>query len=469
LAYGYELELPDRLKTKLNQGNSPRKIKQKKADFPVIRFFEYDGALQVQGGDSWQIIDEAGNSVAHDRIGESELFAVRANSDKVKILDLNLGYLLFDISGKLIYGSTLPLEAGFLLWRNNIKILSEIAEIDDGYLPLWPNWSFTYFQDISELLIELADGSIKKLESRKTVSVKDFIVPGIKDKDSNNIYFDYPWVEDNGYIKLTDHLNDTQIELVNHRGPVIEGAGGEIDLTLSSGLGKSKSFKGLVIPNFSVSGIENALRIGSVANVNLKLPENWLFTYPDQFKNQASASIQFKVEPNQETLVLKVKNRDLQEYFIGLEVPILSWSVEFTNRESVTVASNLQLDINSRKFVKAIILHGVTEYVPIMTVGEVPVPGRKRGNDARYDLRLLSDIANLEESAISIKWNYENICLISFIKAKSKKMQSVDIKNLANEAIAKNIISEEDWHSYQAETRKQSLNLRNLLRRQRGN
>jgi len=225
----------------------------------------------------------------------------------------------------------------------------------------------------------------------------------------------------------------------------------------------------LVIPNFSVSGIENALRIGSVANVNLKLPENWLFTYPDQFKNQASASIQFKVEPNQETLVLKVKNRDLQEYFIGLEVPILSWSVEFTNRESVTVASNLQLDINSRKSVKAIILHGVTQYVPIMTVGEVPVPGRKRGNDARYDLRLLSDIANLEESAISIKWNYESICLISFIKAKSKKMQSVDIKNLANAAIAKNIISEEDWHTYQAETRKQSLNLRNILRRQRGN
>jgi hypothetical protein len=98
LAYGYELELPDRLKTKLNQGNSPRKIKQKKDDFPVIKFSEYDGALRVQGGDSWQIIDTAGNFVEYDRISESDLFAVRANSDKVKILDLNLGYLLFDIS-----------------------------------------------------------------------------------------------------------------------------------------------------------------------------------------------------------------------------------------------------------------------------------------------------------------------------------------------------------------------------------
>jgi hypothetical protein len=127
------------------------------------------------------------------------------------------------------------------------------------------------------------------------------------------------------------------------------------------------------------------------------------------------------------------------------------------------------LDVASRKYVRAIILHGVNEYVPIVNAGEVPITGRKRGNDARYDLRLLSDVLTDGESTIGMKWNYQDVSLVSFIKPKSKKMQTVDIRNLAAEAIAKEIISVEDWNSYQAETQKQSFDLRNLLRRQRGN
>ena len=343
-----------------------------------------------------------------------------------------------------------------------------MTHLDDGHLPLWPNWNFTFFHNITELLLALPDASTKRFESRKTVSVKEFKIPNLQDVNSNNVYSSYPVIEETGYVKLTDHLTDTQIELMNHEGPVIEAQGGVIDLTLSSGLGKSKSFKGLVIPELSVSGIENALQIGSTAQISFELPENWSFTFPEDFKNQTRASFQFKVEPNQDIMVLKVRDHSAQQHFIGLEVPVLSWSIEFSNRESVTVATTLQLDITSRKHVRAIILHGVNEYIPIIYAGDVPISGRKRGNDARYDLRLLSDVLIDEESIIGMKWNYQDVTLVSFVKPKSKKMQSVDIKNLAAEAIAKKIISEEDWISYQAETQKQSLDLRNLLRRQRG-
>jgi len=457
------------LKSKLSRGNLQRKPKQKKDGFPSIAFLEYAGAIEVRGGESWQIIDSNGSQIEHQRINENSLFAIKEGSEKVKILDVTLGYLLFDLNGNLIYGSTLPIDGGYLLWRDDVKILSEMAHLDDGHLPLWPNWNFTFFQDLTELFLELPDASTKRFESRKTVSVKDFRVPNLQDINGNNIYSSYPVIEDTGYIKLTDHLADTQIELVNHEGPVVAASGGVIDMTLSSGLGKSKSFKGLVIPDLSVSGIENTLQIGSVAQISVELPNDWQFSYPDEFKNQTRANFQFKVEPNQDIMVLKVKDYAAQEHFIGLEVPVLSWSVEYSNRESVTVATTLQSDVASRKYVRAIILHGVNEYVPIINAGEVPISGRKRGNDARYDLRLLSDVLSEEESAIGMKWNYQDVDLVSFIKAKSKKMQSVDIKNLAVEAIAKKIISEEDWNSYQVETQKQSFDLRNLLRRQRGN
>jgi len=469
LAYGYELDLPDRLKSKLSRGNLQRKPKQMKDAFPSISFLEYAGAIEVRGGESWHIVDSAGSPIDHQRITENNLFAFKEGSEKVKLLDVTLGYLLFDISGNLIYGSTLPLDGGYLLWRDDVKILSEFANLDDGHLPLWPNWSFTFFHDRTELFLELPDGSTKRFESRKTVSVKDFKVSNLQDINGNSIYSNYPVIEETGYIKLTDYLTDTQIELVNHGGPVMDASGGVIDMTLSSGLGKSRSFKGLVIPNLSVSGIENALQIGSVAQISVELPADWEFSYPDEFINQTRASFQFKVEPNQDIMVLKVKDYATQEHFIGLEVPVLSWSVEFSNRESVTVATTLQLDVASRKYVRAIILHGVNEYVPIVNAGEVPITGRKRGNDARYDLRLLSDVLTDGESTIGMKWNYQDVSLVSFIKPKSRKMKSVDIKNLAAEAIAKEIISEEDWNSYQAETQKQSFDLRNLLRRQRGN
>jgi len=467
LAYGYELDLPDRLKAKLSRGSLQRKPKQKRDGFPSITFLEYAGSIEVRGGESWQLVDDKGSSIEPRRVMPTNIFAIKESLEKVKILDVTPGYLLFDINGNLIYGSTLPLDGGYLLWRDDVRILTELEHLDDGHLPLWPNWNFTFFQNTTEVILEFSDSATKRFESRKSVSVVDFKVPYLQDFNANNVYSSYPVVAESGYMKLTDHLTDTQIELINHDGPVSDALGGVIDMTLSSGLGKSKSFKGLVIPDISVSGIDNALPIGSVAQIKIALPDNWRFSFPDDFKDQKSASFQFKVKSDQETMVLKVTDFSNQEHFLGLEVPVLSWSVEFSNRESVTVATTLQLDIASRKHVRAVILHGVRDYVPIINAGEIPISGRKRGEDARYDLRLLSDVRNEEESTLGMKWNYQNLTLVAFIKPKSKKMHSVDLKNLAAEAIAKNIISEEDWNSYKAATQKQSTDLRNLLRRQR--
>lgn len=469
LAYGYELDLPDRLKSKLSKDNAQPKVKRKKEEFPSIAFVEYAGAIEIRGGRSWQIVDSDGSPIENHRVTPTNVFAMKDGSERVKILDVSHGYLLFDIGENLIYGSTLPADGGYLLWRDDVKIISKIEHLDDGHLPFWPNWNFTFFQNLSELVLEFTDTSTKKFERRKTLAVTEYRVPNLQDLHGNNVYARYPVIEESGYVTLTDHLTDTQIELVNHDGSITDALGGVIDMTLSSGLGKSKSFRGLVIPEVSVSGIENALPIGSVAQINIQLPRNWKFSYPDTFKDQTNANFQFTVKPDQEISILRVTDHSEQEHVIGLEVPVLSWSVEFSNRESVTVATTLQLDVASRKNVRAIILHGVHDYVPIVKAGEIPISGRKRGNDARYDLRLLSDVHTEEESFINMKWNYDDLNVVSFLRQRSKKMQSVDIRNLAAEAIAKKIISEEDWVAYRTETHKQSVDLRNLLRRQRGN
>lgn len=469
LAYGYELDLPERLRSRLNRDGIVRKKKEKTLSFPSIYFVEYAGAVEVRGGETWQIINEKGEYLNHQSIPSCNVFATKDGADKIKILDTTPGYLLFDIQGNLLYGNTLPSEGGYLLWNNEVKILTELAFLDDGHLPSWPDWNFTFFYDLPELILNLPDSSQKKFERRKTISVLESKIPNLQDASGNSIYSSYPIVEELGYLKLTDHLTDSQIELLNHQGPVVSEPGGEIDMTISSGLGKSKSFKGLVIPGIQVTGLENAMSLGSVAHIEIKLPVDWKFTYPPSIEGQSHANLEFKVEANQEIMMLKVSDHSAEEHFLGLEVPILSWSIEFANRESVTSAFPYQVDVASRKHVRAIILHGVNEYVPIIMAGEVPVTGRKRGGDARYDLRLLSDVHSDDESTVGTKWNYDNLELIHFVKPKSKKMQTVDLKNLAAEAIAKNIISEESWTAYQSEAKQKSEDLRSLLRRQRGN
>lgn len=469
IAYGYELDLPDRLKSKLNRGNIVRKDKQKSQDFPSVYFVEFAGAVEIRDGHSWQVVDESNSPLEHHKIYATNIYVKKDEADRIRILDISAGFLLFDINGKLIYGSSLPIEGGYLLWRNDVKLKTEIDHLDDGYLPLWPDWNFTFFHDLHELVLELADGSTKRFEIRKSISVIDFKVPNLQDENRNSVYSSYPAVVDSPYLKLTDNLTGSQIELVNHQGPVVSEPGGEIDMTLSSGLGKSVKFQGLVVPELTVNGIANALTLGSIAHVEVKLPIDWKFTYPEEFVGKSHANFDFKVDSNQTMKILKVKDFAAQEYFVGLEIPVISWSVEFSDRESVTIASTHQIDVASRKFVRAIILHGVNEYVPIVNVGGVPVVGRKRGKDARYDLRLLADVHGEEESSIGMKWNYQELDLVSFIKPKSKKMQTVDLRNLAAEAIARDIISADDWKNYQAATEQQSTDLRNLLRRQRGN
>lgn len=469
LAYGYELDLPERLRSKLSRNSVIKKVKNKSQNFPSILFVEYAGAIEIRGDNSWQVKDELGQDLDPHNIPSKDVFVEKDGVDKIKILDTSAGYLLFDINGTLIYGNTLPLDGGYLLWRKDVKIETSFDHLDDGYLPAWPDWSFTFFYDLPELVLSLPNSNQRKFERLRSVSVIDYEVQNLKDVSGNSVYSSYPVLEEIGFVKLTDHLTDTQIELENHTGPVVDEPGGEIDMTISSGLGKSKSFKGLVIPGIEILGLENALTVGSKSAIEIKLPIDWHFTYPIEFDGLNNAKLEFKIESDQEMVLLKVLDYASEEHFLGLKLPVLYWSVEFSDRESVTVDSTLRLDIASRKRVRAIILHGVNEYVPIVMAGEVPIPSRRRGTNARYDLRLLADVLGEDESSVSMKWNYEELELVRFVKPVSKKMQTVDLNDLAAAAIARNMFSEQEWNSYQADTQQKSKNIRDLLRRQRGN
>jgi hypothetical protein len=468
LAYGYQLELPSRLKSKLDQNLPRENVKRKVDSFPVVEFVEWEGAFRVVGASSWQILDEALNRVEFNQIPESNVYVTKDGSLKIPILDISQGYLICNSSGRLVYGNSIPSD-GYLLWHDETKIVSAIDFLEDGYMPFWKSWHFSYFQNVSELELVLPNGDIKKLTNRKTVSVQDFRVPNLLNESGNPVFSAYPTLIEPQLLKLTDHITDSQLELNQHIGPVVNESGGEIDLTISSGLGKSRRWTGLVIPGIQLSGLDNAIRVGDKKPVTLRLPKTWKFTYPADFVELSEATVNIEASTNLEPQVFRIRNSGFEEFFIGLEIPVLSWSIEFTNRESITVAGSFRVNRTERASVRAVILHGVGDYVPLLRVGEVSIPGRKRGNDVRYDLRLLADIRNNSNDAVEMTWNYETVRLVSFEQVASKKLKSVELSKLASAVIEKGYFSQADWDNYRSRAVKESLDLRKMLLRQRGN
>jgi hypothetical protein len=150
LAYGYQLDLPARLKSKLDQ-NLPRESSKRKVDsFPVVEFVEWEGTFHIVGASTWQILDDFMNKVEFNQIPESNIYVTRDGNQKIPILDISQGFLVCNSNGKLIYGNSIPSE-GYLIWNDGTKIHSGIELLEDGYLPLWKSWHFSYFHNIAEI------------------------------------------------------------------------------------------------------------------------------------------------------------------------------------------------------------------------------------------------------------------------------------------------------------------------------
>ena len=169
--------------------------------------------------------------------------------------------------------------------------------------------------------------------------------------------------------------------------------------------------------------------------------------------------------------MIKVIDPSNSVHFLGVEIPILSWSIEYKDRENEMVANELGHKLEDRRNIQALILHEVDEYVPILKVGEVSVLGRRRGRDVRYDLRFLQDDHKNEQTNISITWNYETLHLISFRKVESRqKLIIKDFKDLLDASLKAEVITLESWNKYQstkvAESKLLKARTRYLRRRQ---
>jgi hypothetical protein len=392
-------------------------------------------------------------------------------SGRIEIFNPAAGYLIFDNEGYLTDPRYLPNAGGFLLWNQTVELISQIPNLDPGYISGagWEEWQYSYFQDLSLLEIKLAGGQVRLLTQRKSLPIHLSPVAHLVTSERDSVFSEYPILMEPQFIKVTDNLTGNQWSLDGELGPIIESIGGAVDLTLSAGLGKSRTCKGLVIPGIQVIGLNAALKLEEKRQATIIFPEGWVVTFPLEFTGINRCSISLIGDTSGEIVIIRVRDPLGIEHILGVKVPILRWSVEYRDRENEMVATELKHKLEDRKQIQALILHEIDEYVPILKVGEVSKIGKRRGQDVRYDLRFLQDERRQEDTVISVTWNYETLNLISFRRVPTKQSLRIkDFKDLLNASIQADLFTLESWAEYQTSKMKESQTLKALTRNQRG-
>lgn len=464
LAYGYELDLPSRIKDKLGSGPNKKVINRTKIQFPKIIFVEWERRIEIHGADSWRIISKTGLRIDPQSIPAEPLFADNGSGESIKFFDPSAGYLVFDIDGNILDGREISKEGGFIAWRDDLQVFTEIENLETGYLNDWPDWKYAFYQGIESLEVKAKDGRIFNLSKQKSFDIIEYEIQHLFDKHKNKLYSEYPHITTPQNFKLTDHILGTQQRFEGKVGPILNGNGGNIDITVSTGLGRSKNFTGLVVPGIQVKGLESALVLGEKRKVTISLPAGWKFVYPEEYKGRGECVFEIQGKTDLQPEIIRIENDSKEQHIVGVEAPLLSWSLEFENKENEMHATEVIKARDDRRKIRALILHEVNDYVPFLKVNDSSISGRKRGRDVRYDLRRLQDDRSSEETLVSITWNYIQLPLVTFKDIKTKSMRLKDMNELPSALELVGIWSPGAWEDYQASKKQESLQLRNRIR-----
>lgn len=469
IAYGYGLGLPQRIISKLSKDAREGRKRVAREAFPEIRFFESERRPIILGDTAWDIRDVNGEMLDQDQFPPVHIYAVKEETSRISLMDPTSGYLVFDDAGKLMSSERLPEHAGFILWNDKTKFISNISDLDPSYLLGWDDWQYSYFQSLDRVELGLRGGETKVLLRVDNFKIDLNTIPYLVDAEHNSVLSGYPIIASGQRAKVTDNLKNVQHKLDGSKYILGEDSTGLIDFTISAGLGKSTRIKALVVPGFSIAGLREALIEGEKREVSLALPEGWIFTYPASLANKSTGKLDIDADIALE--VIEILDPKANQHTIHLDIPILSWSLVFNDRENQTNGSEAKMLLENRKHIEALILHEVDEYLPPIKVGETSVIGKQRGRDARFDLRFLQQDNSTLETVVTLPWNYKTLNLVSFRKLEKRKPAVLkSFKDLENPILLEEagLFTVEDWKNFLSAKQQEHIKYRDRLRNMRG-
>ena len=261
ISYGYEVELPDRILSKLSTENRKSSKKAASRDFPDVRFYESDRHPTIFSSSSWTFETADGEMVDPQQFHPVKIFAKQEASEKFPIFDPAQGFLVFSDDGKIQRGKRLPEHAGFLLWNEKSRVLTQNVELDQGYLigSGWETWNYAYFQKLERLDLAIESGEIVSLTRPERLSIEIEAIPYLIDSDSNPVLSSYPRISAGQNVKVIDNVQNTRYRIDESDATLGSAPQHTIDFTVSAGLGRSTAVRGIVVPGMQIRGLEHAL------------------------------------------------------------------------------------------------------------------------------------------------------------------------------------------------------------------
>jgi hypothetical protein len=464
---GQEAGLPPRLHTALSMRERGNLATNNVPilEIPLVALDESRGELYLRGAASWEITNIQSESVNWDSLPEDIIFAQNQSFDNLKILDPTQGYLVFNLNYELVENSSVPMSGGILLFSDSVRVDESAFTTESIEFFSWSGWKLAYLRGGSKLQITLANGAIRNLSSRGALEVMIHASQYLETKKEFPIFFAKPQIAAGQIVTVIDHVKNSRTSYGPEQSEIVDVESGPIHLTVYAGLGKSLEVKGFLIPGLKLNGNLSPLLKNENRNLNLEIGEGW----------KVQNTIAIASDETYERQPLKVSDSNGQDFEIFIDLPRLYWSIEFEDETPERYDVAARFKISKLKRIRRIVLHGLGDQTPRLLFKQsgkqTVLNGKLRNQDCLYDVQIVQDAAQAQAASFVINLGGVELVLADFllnpeVPAK-KKMQRVNLADLDVEALAKGVISEEEWNSFKEEQKKNSGKLKNYFREKR--
>lgn len=434
---------------------------------PVVALDENTGELYLKGINDWNCKDNNQLDVNVDRLPCLDILAARSADTEIRLLDVSDGYLIFNHESEKMDNHLLPAGTGIILW-------SDIVSFDEYFLttePLpfdsWSGWKIAHFNAIPRLQIRLTNGILRNLVARKSLEIISHEVPNLLTSEKQPVFAKVPILGQGQMATAINNLSSTRTALGPEPGPISVSEFGPIDVTVYAGLGRSQTLKGLLIPGLVVRGDFSPLLKKEIRTFAVVPPVGWngdkeVLVTADEGTTAPHFTL---VDPNGTS------------HEISLNIPKLTWSIEFTGSKPDLVDFETIYQISEIKNLRRLVIHGAGLQIPNLYVKDpatekpLMLLGKIRNQDCLFDLQLIQDARNAKEISLQISINGKRLVLARFLSRPPSppkvRMQRVELKDLATVAVEKGIISEEDWANFAIARKQASAQLIKSIRERR--
>jgi len=434
-------------------------------EIPLVALDESRGELYLRGAANWEITNSISERVNHDSLPSEIIFAQNQSLENLKIMDPMHGYLVFNLNYELVENSSVPMSGGILLYSESVRVDESAFTTESIEFFSWPGWKLAYLRGGSKLQVTLANGVIRNLSSRGALEVIIHSSQYLETKREFPIFFAKPQIAAGQIVTVIDNVKNERTSYGPEQSEIVDAESGPIHLTVYAGLGKSVEIKGLLIPGLKLSGNLSPLLKNEKRNLNLEIAEGW----------KVQNSIELFSAENYERQSLKVSDSKGQDFEIFIDLPRLYWSIEFEDETPERYDLAARFKISKLKKIRRIVLHGLGDQTPRLLFKQsgkqTVLNGKLRNQDCLYDVQIVQDAAHAQAASFVINLGGAELVLADFLLNPElpvkKKMQRVEMADLAVEALAKGVISEEEWNSYKEEQKINSSKLKNYFREKR--